>query len=68
MEYEGDSDSSCGQCTRDNPERIGKGIVRQGKKRKTRGYNIIKISRDTQESPGDLRRLLAINLQWETIS
>ena len=31
-------------------------------------YNIIENGQNTEESPGDLRRLLSLKLQWETIS
>ena len=34
MEYEGDGDASCNQCTWNDPQTIGKGTGRQGNKKK----------------------------------
>ena len=60
MEHEGIGDTTCGWCTQDNPQRIGKGTGRLGNKR-TNGdhpdYSIIKIGQNTEKSTGDLRRL-----------
>ena len=33
MEYEGDSDTNCGWCIWENPQRIGKGTGKLGNKR-----------------------------------
>ena len=53
IEHEGDGDTNCNWCTRNNPQRLGKGTGRLGNKR--RGdhpdYGI------TKKSPGDLRTL-----------
>ena len=60
MEHEGDSDTICNWCAWYSHQRIGKGTGRLGDKR-TRGdhpnYSIIKISQNTERSPGYLRRL-----------
>ena len=59
MEHEGDGDTSCGWCTWDNSKRLVKGTRRLGNTR-TSGdhlkYNIIKIDKNTEKSPGELRR------------
>ena len=61
MKHEGDGDRNCGWCTWDNPQRIGKEVARLGNKKTRRDhpdYMIIKISQNTANSPGDLRRLV----------
>ena len=70
MELEGNGDSNCYKCARYSHQRIGKGTGTLGNERErerkimTSGdhpnYSIIKISRNTEESPVDLRRLAAI--------
>ena len=60
MEHEGDGNTNCNWCARNNPQRIGKGIGRIGNKRTSRdhpNYSIIKIGQNIEKSPGDLRRL-----------
>ena len=59
MEDEGDGNTNCNWCARNNPQRIGTETERLGNKRRSQG-NLecsIKISQDTEKSPGDLRRL-----------
>ena len=59
MENKGDSDTNCYCCNRNNPQRIGKGTRRPENKRTNRGhpdYSIIKISQNTELSPGNLKR------------
>ena len=60
MEHEGDGDTSCGWCTWNDPQRIGRETGRFGNKR-TSGdrpeYSIIKIGQESEKSPGELRRL-----------
>ena len=60
MEYESDGDTNCNWCTQYSHQRISTGTGGLGNKR-TRGdhpnYSIIKISLNTEKSPGDLRRL-----------
>ena len=59
MEHEGDGDTICGRCTWNNPQRIGIGTGRLGNKKSGNhpDYSIVKISQNTEKSPGDLRRL-----------
>ena len=61
MKHEGDSDTNCNWCTQNHPQRIGKSIGKRIGRlgNKTNGdhldYSIIKISQNTEKSPGDLR-------------
>ena len=61
MEYNSEDDANCGRCTLDSRQRIGKGIGSLGNK-STSGdhpdYSIIKIDKNTEKGPGDLRRLV----------
>ena len=62
MEHKGDGDTSSDWCTWNNPQGHGKGNRRFGNQRKSEDhpdYNIIKISQNTEKSPGDLWRLAA---------
>ena len=56
MEYEGDSDISCGWCTWGNPQRIGKGAGR-GHIETIQITALLRLGLNTQKSPGDLRKL-----------
>ena len=60
MGHENDCDTNCNWWTRNNPQRIGKGIGKLGNKRK-RGddlnNNIVEIGCNADRSPRDLRRL-----------
>ena len=60
MEHEGDGHTSSNWYASTNPQRIGEGPGRLGNRR-TRvdhpDYRIIKISQNTEKSPGDLGRL-----------
>ena len=60
IEYESDSDTNCGWCTRDYPQRIGKGMGKLGNKWSSGNhadYSLIKIGQNTERSPDDFRRL-----------
>ena len=60
MERKSDGDASCGWCTRNNSQMIGEGNGRLENKRTSRdhpNYSNFKIGQNTEESPGDLRRL-----------
>ena len=62
MEYEGEGDTNCDWCTCNNPQRISKGTKGLKNKRTSEDhsdYSIIKIGKNTEKSPGDLRRLAA---------
>ena len=65
MKHENDGDNWCAQ---NNPQRLGKGTERLRNQR-TSGdhpdYSIIKISQNTEKSPGDL---LSLKFQQKTIS
>ena len=79
MEYDGDDDTNRGLCTWDNPQRICKEIGRLGNKKTSTEnpeYSMIKIGHNTEESPGDTRRLAIIQtavrnyqliLVWKTL-
>ena len=50
------------------PQRYGKGTEINGNQRKNWDYsncNIIQTSQNTEKSPGDLRDLLSLRLQWK---
>ena len=60
MENESDGDTNCYRCTRYSHQRIGIGTGGIGNKRTSGDYlndSIVKISQNTEKSPGDLRRL-----------
>ena len=57
MEYEDDGNTNCNWHTWDGPQRFGKGTGRVGNQRKNQDHPIVEISPNTQNSPGDLRRL-----------
>ena len=60
MEYESDSDTNRYWYTRNNSQRLGKGIGRVSNQKTIgdhRDYGIVKTSPNTVKSPGDLRRL-----------
>ena len=63
MEYESDGDTNRNCCARYSHQRVGKGTGGLGNKR-TSGdhpnYGIIKISQNTEKSPGDLLSLCNI--------
>ena len=64
MEYEGDSDTCCNWCTWNNPQKIDKETRKLRNPRKRRGHpdnKIIKIAQNTENCPGDLRRLAVIH-------
>ncbi len=60
MGHESDGDTHCNRCTRYNHQRISKGIGGFGNKRTSGDHpndNTIKIVKNTEKSPGDLRGL-----------
>ena len=70
MEHESDGDTNCDWYTRNNPQRIDKGAKRVRNQKISRNhldYCIIKIGKNTEKSPGDLRRLDVTQTQWKTI-
>ena len=79
IEPEGYSDTNSNCCTWNNSQRIGKWTGRHGNKR-TSGdhpnYSIIKIDKNTEKSPEDLRRPAdtqtpvkdhQLTLEWKTL-
>ena len=57
---EGDSDTNCNRWDLNNLQRISKGTERVRNQSTSRDHpndSIIKIGQNTEESPGDLRRL-----------
>ena len=59
LKHEGDIVTKCSWCTRKNSQEITTGTGRLGNKRKSEdhpNYRIIKISKNTEESPSDLQR------------
>ena len=64
MEHESDGDTNCNWCTLYSHQRIGKGTEELGNNRTIRNhpdYSIIKIDQNTEESPGDLKRLAKLS-------
>ena len=60
MEHESDVDVNCNWCARNNPQMLSKEIRRLKNQRTTRDhseYGIIKLSQNTEKSPGHLRKL-----------
>ena len=60
MEHEGDGDTDCNWCTRNNPQRIEKGTGRFRNQRMSRDHpndSIVKIGQYTEKSSGDLKKL-----------
>ena len=60
MKHESDGDTNCNWRTQHSHQRIGTRTERLRNKRLSRdhpNYSIIKTSRNTEKSPGDLRRL-----------
>ena len=60
MEHEGDGDTSCNWSARYSHQRIVKGTGRIGNKNTSGDHpndSTVKISQNTEESPGALRRL-----------
>ena len=59
MKHENDSDPNCNWCAQNDPQMLGKGAGRVGNRRTGRDhllYSIVKISQNTEKSPGDLKR------------
>ena len=70
MENEGDGGTNCNWCTWNNKRMIDKGTGRLGNERANVNYldnSIIDISQNTEESPGDLRRVAVAQMR-ETLS
>ena len=62
MEHEGGSDTNCNWCTRNGSQIFRKETGKVGNQRTRRddpNYSIVKISQNTEESPGNLKRLVA---------
>ena len=60
MEHEGDGDTNCNWCARNNPQRLSKGTGRLRNQWTSGGHtdnNIIKNDQSTEKSPEDLKRL-----------
>ena len=71
MKHESVGDTNCYRRARYSHQRIDIGAGRLGNKRRNRNhphYNIIKITQDTEKSPGDLRRLAVTQTPLKTIS
>ena len=63
MEHDCEVGTNCNFYTWNNPQRLGKGTgrLRSHRTRENHSdYSIIKISLDTEKSPGDLSRLAII--------
>ena len=61
MEHEGDDDTNCNWCSWNSPQKLGKRVGRVGNQSMSRdhpNYCIIKISQNTEKSPGDLKKLV----------
>ena len=58
MEHQNDGDTNCNRCTWKDPKKLGK-VEKQRTKRDYPNYSIVKISQNTEKSPGDLRRAAA---------
>ena len=80
MEHESDSDTNCNWCTQYSHQRIGKALeeleIRGLQHYQDPNYSLIKFGLNTEENPGDLRRLAAIQtpvedyqlmLVWKTL-
>ena len=60
MEHESNGDTICNWCTRNGPQRLGKGtgcLGNQSRNRDLSNYGIIEIGQNTEKSPGNLKRL-----------
>ena len=60
MEHESNGDTNYNWCTWNGPQRLSKGIERDGNLRMCQdnpNYSITKIMQNIEKSPGDLRRL-----------
>ena len=59
MEHEGDDDTNCNRCARNNPQKISKETRKVGNRinRDHPNYSILKISLNTEKNPKELRRL-----------
>ena len=63
--HEGNSDTNWNLCTWNNPKSLAKGAGRVGNRRTSQdhlNYSIVKITQNTEKSPGDLRRLAVIQI------
>ena len=70
MENEGDGGTNSNWSTWNIPQRIGTKTGRLGNKQTSRDhlfYSIIKISQNTEKSPGDFRRLAVTQTPVESI-
>ncbi len=62
MEHECDGDTNCKWRTRYNHQRVDKGTGELGNKRTTGDHTNYDIVENTEESPGDWRRLVVTNI------
>ena len=71
VEHEIDGDTNCNWRVQNSHQGIGTGTGSQGNKRTRREdpkYRIIEIGQNTEENPGDLRRIVVTYIQWKTMS
>ena len=57
MEHEGDSDTNCNLCVRNDPQKLDKETGRVENRRSSRDYSIVKIDLNTEMGPEDMRIL-----------
>ena len=65
MEHKGDGDTSCNWCTRNGLGRFSKEVRRLGNRRTTGdhpNHRIVKTNKNTEKSPGELRRLFVAQI------
>ena len=65
VEHEGDGDTKCNWCSWNGPQKLGDYFGRvgnQGTNRDYPDYSIVEIGQNTENGPGDLRRL---KLHWK---
>ena len=70
MAHESDGDTSTNWCSWYSHEKIDTGaggLRNKGTMGNDPNYIFVKISQNTEKSPGDLRRLAVTQPQWETI-
>ena len=63
IEHESNGNTNCNWCTRNGPQKLGKGTGRAGNQRTSRdhrNYTITKVGKNTEKSPEDLSRIVSI--------
>ena len=71
IEHEGDGDSTCNWCVRNNPQMVCQVIGIIGNQKTSLGhptYSIVKIGQNTEKSPEDLRRLAVTTVKDHQIT